>query len=200
MKSVRLSAARCLAIVFSFILTINATLAQEKYIIGTGVVVDSHGNIDTGKSIEEARRDLYRKVLEVTGKQLSTHTTLKNANGKDDYKTVTAVDSGVSIRDEDIRYLQKDGVIIAFVEKSKIFQQEVRWVEQNITINNSYAPVHGMTIFGTPTTTRTTRHDRVQNVIGPSGNVVKRTNGRTTHTIETRAWNGRYGWSYTREK
>ena len=199
MKNVMHSAARCLAITFSLIFTIPTLAQEQRYISGAGVVRDSRGRIDIGGSIEEAKRNLFAKILEESGKNVVTHETLTNRNGKHNYESVTAVDSGVRVREEDIQYIPYEGFWMARIERSKVFPQEVTWKEEHITINNTYnAPTtYSRGYRVNSSTTRTTR--RV-NIVGPSGRVVRTTPGTGSTTKRQGRWNGRYGstWEITR--
>lgn len=199
MKNVMHSAVRCLVIVFSILISIPTIAQDEGYIVGYGAIKDSRGRLDIGKSIDAAREDLYKKILEISTQQVSTHTVLKNSNGKQDYKSITAVDSGIRVREEDIEYILWEGFWVARIKRSKVFPQEVKWVEQNITINNTYKePTTYSGGFRRDVTVTNTR--RRTDVIGPSGRVVKsEPRGGEVKKVRNN-WNGCYGYTWESTK
>ena len=196
MKNARHSAVLCLALTASMIFTAPTIAQEERYVTGVGVVVDSYGNVDVVRSMEAAKNDLYAKVLEVIGKRVSNHTVVKNSNGNHDYKSVTAVDTGMIVADSDIQYIERGGFWEARVEISKVIPEEVVWKEEHITVNNTY---HSPTEYrnGYRITEHTTRTTRTTNVIGPSGIVVRVIPGRGSTTSVMRRWNGRCGITRT---
>lgn len=196
MKNVMHSVVRCLVSSILFVLfTIPAYSNDVEYIRGVGCVRNEDGSLDRGKSIRQAIDNLYEKVLEYCGYQVSSHAVLKNDNGKQDYKNVTAVDKGALLLREGIELIPMEGYWVARIEKSKIQQQDVKWVEQNVTINNTYneAPTYSRGYERKKSTTRTTRRT---DVIGPSGKVVDSKQGKSTTTTTRKNWNGRYGYTW----
>ena len=147
-----------------------------------------------------AIKDLQEKAMDYCGYQVSSHTTVKNTNGKQDYHNVTAVDKSALIPREGIELIQYEGFWVARIKKSKIHPQKVTWIEQNVTINNTY---NGPTTYsnGYRNDISVTRVRRRIDVIGPSGNVVKTIPGQNTVTTTNSRWNGRYGstWSITKK-
>jgi hypothetical protein len=194
MKNVTLSAVRCLAIAFSLIISAISYAQGPDYIMGFGCVRNADGTLDRERSTEQAIEHLCTKISDETGVQVSTHTTLKNDNGRQDYRSVTVVDSGIVIPKDAIEIIHWDVFWIARIERNKVIPQEVKWVEQNITINNTVnsAPTYSRGYVRNESTTRTTRKT---NYIGPSGRVVKTVPGKTSEKRKKSAWNGRYGWT-----
>ena len=190
---------RCLAIAVSLAISIPLFSQESEYITAVGAVVNQDGSLDRGKSIKMAVDNLYEKVLEYCGYQVSSHTTLKNNNGKQDYKSTTAVDKGALIPSQEIELIPYEGFWVARIKKDKIKPQEVKWVEQNVTINNTYneAPTYSRGYRRDVSTTRTTRRT---DVIGPSGNVVKSTPGKGTTKKVRKNWDGRSGYTWTTTK
>jgi hypothetical protein len=150
-----------------------------------------------GKTMREAIEDLKTNVNDVI--TVATKSTLKNDNGKQDYKSVVGTETFFTIPESGITLIPMEGYWRAGIEKSKVKHVEGQWVEQNITVNNTYnsTPTYSRGFRRTQTTRVTTRRTDVR---GPSGRVVNSTPGRTTRTITDKAWNGRYGWSYERTK
>ena len=176
MKNVMNSVARCLAIVSLFIT--NVCFGQE-YIEGKGEL------------IKYAIEDLKVKAMEYAGVQVSTHRKSVNRNGEYDYHEVTAADFCVEVPLKEVTLRHEDGVWYARIEVSKLRPIESKWVEQNITVNNTTnaQPYYSRGYKVNESTTRTTRERRV---VGPSGRTVQRSPGKTT-TARTRSrWNGRY--------
>ena len=146
-----------------------------------------------GKTMREAIQDLKAKINDVV--TVSVKSTLKNDNGKQSYKSVTGTDTYFVFQQSDITLIPMEGYWRAGIEKEKVKHVEGKWVEQNITVNNTYnAPTTYSRGFQRTESTRITT--RRTDVRGPSGKVVSSTPGRTTETRTRRAWNGRYGWSY----
>lgn len=196
MKNVMLSVVRCLAIAFSLLISINAYTQDPDYIMGFGCVRNADGSLNEKKCKEESVEHLCNKISNEIGVQVSTHTTLKNNNGKQDYKSVTVVDSGIIIPKDAIELIHWDGFWIARIERNKVIPQEVKWVEQNITINNTVnaSPTYSRGYVRNESTTRTTRKT---NYVGPSGRIVKTVTGRSTTTTRKDNWNGRSGYVRT---
>lgn len=185
MKSVMHSVVRCLVSSFFLLATFPAYsfTTEPEYIEGVG------------KTARAAIENLQVAVLEMSMKQVSSHTTLHNDNGRQNYNSVTAVDSGISLSISGIELTHSNGYWTARIEKGKVFQQEVNWVEQKITINNTYneTPTYSRGFVRNTSTTRTSRRT---DIVGPSGRVVKTIpGGKTTKTVKT-CWNGRYGYTY----
>ena len=184
MKNVMNSVARCLAIVSLFIT--NVCFGQE-YIEGKGEL------------IKYAIEDLKVKAMEYAGVQVSTHRKSVNRNGEYDYHEVTAADFCVEVPLKEVTLRHEDGVWYARIEVSKLRPIESKWVEQNITVNNTTnaQPYYSLGYKVNESTTRTTRERRV---VGPSGRTVQRSPGKTT-TARTRSrWNGRYGSTWTKTR
>ena len=195
-QNVMHSVVKCLvSSILLLTLTVSAYSQEPEYITGVGAVVLDDGSLDTGKSIKMAIDNLYEKVLEYCGYQVSSHTTVKNDNGKQDYKSVTAVDKGALVPREGIELIPYEGFWVARIEKSKVRQQDVKWVEQNVTINNTYnaTPTYSRGFRRDVSTTRTTRRT---DIVGPSGRVVKSTPGQSSTKTTRRNWNGRYGYTW----
>ena len=194
------SGRKCLVSSILLVLFAAPTFSQEsEYLKGVGCVKNDDGSLDREKSIRMAIDNLHKKVLDYCGYQVSSHTVLKNDNGKQDYKSVTAVDQGALLPREGIELIPMEGYWIARIKRTRIKQQDVKWVEQNVTINNTYneAPSFSRGFRRDVSTTRVTRRT---DVIGPSGKVVKSTPGkRTTKKVRTN-WNGRYGYTWKSEK
>ena len=184
MKSVTNSVARCLVIASLFIT--NVCFGQE-YIEGKGEL------------IKYAIEDLKVKAMEYAGVQVSTHRKSVNRNGEYDYHEVTAADFCVEVPLKEVTLRHEDGVWYAKIEVSKLRPVESKWVEQNITVNNTVnaQPYYSRGYRVDESTTRTARERRV---VGPSGRVVERSPGKTTTTRTRSRWNGRYGstWAKTR--
>lgn len=146
-----------------------------------------------GLTIKEAIEDLKLNVNDVV--TVATKTRLTNNNGEYDYKSTTGTEAFFNFEKSGIIIIPMEGYYRAGIEKSKVKHVEGKWVEQNITVNNTYnsAPTYSRGFQRTQTTRITTRRTDVR---GPSGRVVSSTPGRTTETRTRRAWNGRYGWSY----
>ena len=195
-KSVKHSVVKCLVLTFSILISAFAFAQDPDYIYGYGCVRNADGSLNKEKSILEAKLSLYRHALEEAQQQVSTHTKVRNINGKQDYKSVTAVDSGIRLPKEDIEVIHADGYWVARILRSKVFSQEVKWVEQNITINNT---VHSHSSYsrGYRRNESFTRTVRRTDIIGPSGVAVKTIPGRTTDTRVRRNWNGRSGYTRT---
>ncbi len=190
------SAARCLATIFSCFAFVFANAQDREYICGYGCIHNADGSIDSGKSIDVARQNLYKKILEEVSLQVSSHTVLENKNGEKDYKSVTAVDSGAILPENEIEIIHYTGFWIARIERSKVFPQEVKWVEQNITVNNTTTLPqirYGNNVRSESITKTTRRTDYV----GPSGGVVKTIPGKTTTVRTKRRWDGRCGSTRT---
>ena len=190
---------KCLVISALLLLATNLQAQEPEYIRGVGCVRNEDGSLDRGKSIRQAIDNLNEKVLEYCGYQVSSHTVLKNDNGKQDYKNTTAVDKGALLPRDGIELIPMEGYWVARIEKSKIKQQDVKWIEQNVTINNTYneAPTYSRGYRRDVSTTKTTRRT---DVIGPSGKVVQSTPGKKTTKIVRKNWNGRSGYTWTTEK
>lgn len=183
MPSVMRSVVRCLATtIVSLVMAIPALSQEPEYIIGTGV------------TRREAIDHLYVNVLDYCGYQVSSHTSVKNDNGEYDYGSVTAVDRGANVPREGLELIPQDGYWIARIEVSKIREQEVKWVEQNVTINETYneTPYYSRGFRRENSTTVTTRRT---DIVGPSGRVVSSTPGRGSVKNTRRRWNGRYGYT-----
>ena len=150
-----------------------------------------------GLTIKEAIEDLKLNVNDVV--TVATKTRLSNNNGKYDYKSTTGTEAFFNFEKSSITIIPMEGYYRAGIEKSKVKHVEGKWVEQNITVNNTYnaAPTYSRGFQRTRTVRETTRRTDVR---GPSGRVVNSTPGRTTRTVTDRAWNGRYGWRYERTK
>ena len=198
-QSVMRSVVKCLVSSILLLFTIPALSQEPEYIIGIGAVIDQDGILDTRKSIQMSFDDLSVKVLEYCGYQVSSHTTVRNNNGKEDYHSVIASDKGALIPWEEVEFVHMDGSWIARIEKSRVKEQEVKWIEQNVTINNTYNETPRY-LRGYEYKTSTTRTTRRTDVIGPSGNVVKSTPGRGQTQIVRSRWNGRYGHTWKSTK
>lgn len=186
MQSVMRSVVKCLAIASSIFLS---TLAfGQEYIQGEGTL------------IKDAIADLKANAAEYYGVQVANHRKLTNDNGKYDYKETTVTDACVVVPLAEIELTHGDGFWTARIEASKVRPVESTWVEQNITVNNTYnAPTtYSRGYRRDETTTRTTRR---RDVVGPSGRVVKTEKGRGRTTRVRRNWDGRsgYTWTSTRE-
>ena len=150
-----------------------------------------------GLTIKEAIEDLKLNVNDVV--TVATKTRLTNNNGKYDYKSATGTEAFFNFEKSGITIIPMEGYYRAGIEKSKVKHVEGQWVEQNITVNNTYnaAPTYSRGFQRTQSTRVTTRRTDVR---GPSGRVVNSTPGRTTTTTTKKAWNGRYGWRYESTK
>ena len=150
-----------------------------------------------GLTIKEAIEDLKLNVNDVV--TVATKTRLTNNNGKYDYKSTTGTEAFFNFEKSGITIIPMEGYYRAGIEKSKVKHVEGQWVEQNITVNNTYnaAPTYSRGFQRTQSTRVTTRRTDVR---GPSGRVVNSTPGRTTTTTTKKAWNGRYGWRYESTK
>ena len=184
MKSVMNSVARCLAIVSLFV---SQICFGQEYIEGKGEL------------IKYAIEDLKAKAMEYAGVQVSTHRKTLNRNGEYDYQEVTAADSGVEVPLKEVTLRHEDGTWYAKIEVSKLRPVDSKWVEQNITVNNTtnVLPYYSRGYRINESTTRTTRERRV---VGPSGRVVERNPGKTTTTKKKSRWNGRYGSTWTKTR
>ena len=187
MPSVMRSVVKCL--VSSVLLLIASTaLAQEVEYIDYN---DYYWGC--GTTIKEAIEDLKLNVNDVV--TVATKTRLRNNNGKQDYTSTTGTEAFFNIPQSGIVIIPMEGYYRAGIEKSKVQHVDGKWVEQNITVNNTYneAPRYSRGFRRDVTTTRTTRRT---DVIGPSGKVVKSTPGRGTTTKTRTNWNGRYGYTW----
>ena len=184
---------RLKCLVSSILLLITATaLAQEPEYINRN---DYYWGC--GKTIKEAIEDLELNVNDVV--TVATKTRLTNNNGKYDYKSTTGTEAFFNFEKSGIIIIPMEGYYRAGVEKSRVQHVEGQWVEQNITVNNTYnaAPTYSRGFQRTQSTRVTTRRTDVR---GPSGNVVNSIPGKTTETVTKSAWNGRYGWTSTRKR
>ena len=185
------SVVKCL--VSSILLLITATaLAQEPEYIDYN---DYYWGC--GKTIKEAIEDLELNVNDVV--TVATKTRLTNNNGKYDYKSTTGTEAFFNFEKSGIIIIPMEGYYRAGIEKSRVQHVEGQWVEQNITVNNTYnaVPTYSRGFQRTQSTRVTTRRTDVR---GPSGMVVNSTPGRTTTITTKSAWNGRYGWTSTRKR
>lgn len=191
MQSVMNSVVKCLVSSIFLLFTILAPAQEVEYIDYD----DYYWGV--GKTMREAIEDLKTNVNDVI--TVATKSTLRNDNGKQDYKSVVGTETFFTIPESGITLIPMEGYWRAGIEKSKVKHVEGQWVEQNITVNNTYnsTPTYSRGFRRTQTTRVTTRRTDVR---GPSGRVVNSTPGRTTRTITDKAWNGRYGWSYERTK
>ena len=103
------SVVKCLVSSILLLFTIPALSQEPEYIIGIGAVIDQDGILDTRKSIQMSFDDLSVKVLEYCGYQVSSHTTGRNNNGKEDYHSVIASDKGALIPWEEVEFVHMDG-------------------------------------------------------------------------------------------
>ena len=184
---------RLKCLVSSILLLITATaLAQEPEYINRN---DYYWGC--GKTIKEAIEDLELNVNDVV--TVATKTRLTNNNGKYDYKSTTGTEAFYNFQQSGIIIIPMEGYYRAGIEKSRVQHVDGVWVEQKVTVNNTYnaTPTYSRGFQRTESTRVTTRRTDVR---GPSGNVVSSTPGRTTMTTTKRAWNGRYGWSYQRTR
>jgi hypothetical protein len=112
---------------------------------------------------------------------------------------VTAADSGVEVPLKEVTLRHEDGIWYAKIEVSKLRPVDSKWIEQNITVNNTtnVQPYYSRGYRINESTTRTTRERRV---VGPSGRVVERSPGKTTTTKKKSRWNGRYGSTWTKTR
>lgn len=191
MQSVMNSVVKCLVSSIFLLFTVLAPAQEVEYIDYD----DYYWGV--GKTMREAIEDLKTNVNDVI--TVATKSTLRNDNGKQDYKSVVGTETFFTIPESGITLIPMEGYWRAGIEKSKVKHVEGQWVEQNITVNNTYnsTPTYSRGFRRTQTTRVTTRRTDVR---GPSGRVVNSTPGRTTRTITDKAWNGRYGWSYERTK
>ena len=186
MKSAMHSVVRCL--VSSIILISQTAFAYEpEYIEGVG------------ETAGLAVRNLRSEILKVSAVNVASHTTLENINGKYGYKSTIVTDSGVSLPMGDVELIHKGNMWVARIDKSKVFQQDVKWIEQNITVNNTYneTPVYSYGFRRDVSTTRTTKRT---NIIGPSGRIVKSEPGSERLRTTRRNWNGRYGYTWETDR
>ena len=174
------------------LLTTTAALAQEPEYIDYN---DYYWGC--GKTIKEAIEDLKLNVNDVV--TVATKTRLTNNNGKYDYKSTTGTEAFFNFEKSGIIIIPMDGYYRAGIEKSRVQHVEGKWVEQNITVNNTYnaVPTYSRGFRRTNSTTITTRR---RNIRGPSGNIVNSIPGRTTETVTKDAWNGSYGWRYEKNR
>jgi hypothetical protein len=191
MQSVMNSVVKCLVSSIFLLFTIRAPAQEVEYIDYD----DYYWGV--GKTMREAIEDLKTNVNDVI--TVATKSTLRNDNGKQDYKSVVGTETFFTIPESGITLIPMEGYWRAGIEKSKVKHVEGQWVEQNITVNNTYnsTPTYSRGFRRTQTTRVTTRRTDVR---GPSGRVVNSIPGGTTRTITDKAWNGRYGWSYERTK
>ena len=187
MRSVK----KCLAAAFSLLVSLSLA-AQEV----------EHINYDdyywgVGKTTKEAIADLKSKVNDVV--TVAVKTTLKTSNGKQTYDSSTGTEAYFTLPESGITLIPMEGYWRAGIEKEKVKHIDGNWVEQNITINNTYneAPTYSRGFQRNTSTTTTTRRT---DVVGPSGRVVNSSPGKTTTTKTKRNWNGRYGYTWKRSK
>lgn len=191
MQSVMNSVVKCLVSSIFLLFTVLAPAQEVEYIDYD----DYYWGV--GKTMREAIEDLKTNVNDVI--TVATKSTLRNDNGKQDYKSVVGTETFFTIPESGITLIPMEGYWRAGIEKSKVKHVEGQWVEQNITVNNTYnsTPTYSRGFRRTQTTRVTTRRTDVR---GPSGRVVNSIPCGTTRTITDKAWNGRYGWSYERTK
>lgn len=192
MKNVMHSAVRCLALAFSLLISVPLIAQESEYIQGYGCVTNADGSLDRDKSIRQAIENLHENAMEEAALLVSSHTVLRNNNGREDYHSVTAVDSGIKIPRNSITLIPYEGFWVARVERSKVFPQETKWVEEHNTYNQypeQYTRVGRNGMVMKDTKRIRTREDALR---GPSGQrqVI---NTRTTVTNVHDEWNGRYG-------
>ena len=192
MKNVMHSAVRCLAVAFSLLISIPLIAQESEYIQGYGCVTNADGSLDRGKSIRQAIQNLHENAYEEAALLVSSHTTVRNTNGKEDYHSVTAVDAGIRIPKDAIELIPYEGFWVARVKRSKVFPQETKWVEEHNVYTQypeQYKRVKSGGMVTKDTKRVTTRQDALR---GPSGRreVI---NTRTTVTNVHDEWNGRYG-------
>lgn len=187
MRSVK----KCLAIAVSILIFLPLAAQEVEYI----EYDDYYWGF--GKTTKEAIEDLKRNVSDVV--TVGVLTTLKTKDGNQTYDSKTGTEAYFNLPESGIVLIPMEGYWRAGIEKEKVKHIDGNWVEQNITINNTYneAPTHSRGFDRTTSTTRTTRRT---NIMGPSGRFVESTPGKTTTTTKKRAWNGRYGYSWSKSK
>lgn len=187
MQSVMNSVVKCLVSSIFLLFTVIAPAQEVEYIDYN----DYYWGV--GKTMKEAIENLKTNVNDVI--TVSTKYTLKNDNGKQDYKSVVGTETFFTIPESGITLIPMEGYWKAGIEKNKVKHIEGQWVEQNITVNNTYnaQTTHSRGFTRTDTRTVTTRRT---DVISPRGRVVNSVPGRTSERRKRSAWNGRYGWSY----
>ena len=188
MRSVK----KCLAAAFSLLVSLSLAAQEVEYI-----------NYDeyywgVGKTTKEAIADLKSKVNDVV--TVAVKTTLKTSNGKQSYDSSTGTEAYFTLPESGITLIPMEGYWRAGIEKEKVKHIDGNWVEQNITVNEAPSTTHGRSPLGSSQTTTTQRVTKRTDIIGPSGKVVKTTPGKTTTRKETKTWNGRYGYTWTRSK
>lgn len=184
--SVMRSVVKCLASSILLLLAFTALAQEPEYID-----YDDY-YWGCGKTIKEAIEDLKVNVNDVV--TVATKTKLENVNGDFDYSSTTGTEAFYKFQQSGITLIPMEGYWRAGIKKSEVEHVEGVWVEQNITVNNTYnaAPTHSRGFQRNQSTRVTTRQ---KNVMGPSGRTVSSTPGTTTETRTKSAWNGRYGWS-----
>lgn len=150
-----------------------------------------------GSTKESAEEALWKKIVKAHPEyHVASHTVLKNRNGKEEYESEVVVDKGIAMI-PGIKFTQTDeGLWIAKIEKNKVIPQEVKWIQNNITVNESPHTEYGRSPLGSNKTTTTQRITKRTDIIGPSGRVVKTTPGGCGMKKTTSTWNGKYGYTY----
>ena len=170
MRSVK----KCLAAAFSLLVSLSLTAQEVEYI--------NHDDYywGFGKTTKEAIADLKSKV-------------------KQTYDSNTGTEAYFTLPESGITLIPMEGYWRAGIEKEKVKHIDGNWVEQNITINNTYneAPTYSRGFQRNTSTTTTTRRT---DVVSPRGQVVNSSPGKTTTTKTKRNWNGRYGYTWKRSK
>lgn len=187
MQSVMRSVVKCLASSIFLLFAIFAQAQETQYIF------DDNYYWGEGGTAREAIKNLKFNVNDVI--TVTTKSTLKNNNGKQDYKSVVGTETFFTIPESGITLIPMEGYWKAGIEKSKVKHIEGQWVEQNITVNNTYnaTPIYSRGFRRTDTRTITTR---CTDVVSPRGRVVNSVQGRTSERRKRSAWNGSYGWTY----
>lgn len=150
-----------------------------------------------GETVREAIDDLKLSIDDII--TVATKSRLENDNGKYDYSSAIGTEAYFVLPQSGITIIQVGDYYKAGIEKDKVQHVEGKWVEQNITVNNTYnaVPTYSRGFRRTNSTTITTRR---RNIRGPSGNIVNSIPGKTTETVTKDAWNGSYGWRYEKNR
>ena len=185
------SVSKCLALAFSLLLCLSLSAQNVKRID------EKDYYWGEGKTPKEAIEDLKSKVSDVV--TVVVKNTLKTSDGKQTYDSNIGTEAYFTLPESGISLIPMEGYWRAGIEKDKVKHIEGNWVEQNITINNTYneAPTQSRGFQRNTSTTTTTRRT---DLVGPSGRVVNSTQGRTTTKKTTKVWNGRYGYTWERSK
>ena len=130
MQSVMNSVVKCLVSSIFLLFTVLTTAQEIEYIDYN----DYYWGV--GKTMKEAIENLKTNVNDVI--TVATKSILKNDNGKQDYKSVVGTETFFTIPESGITLIPMEGYWRAGIEKSKVKHIEGQWVEQNITVNNTY--------------------------------------------------------------